>query len=189
MAYFTKLVFGVVIRVFELYKRIFTPRNFNVQKVTLRYTSPDNHPKLEDTIWLKEKWFWSPGSVHYLTFSQKPQLKWYPETALFRVSYTYGGKKYIYLTKDPSYTWPPIRKSEFTFVTPITHAFTITGAHAKNVTYKVKKCIGPYNDFWSQENITPGDILDTEEVFEKLVIVDLLKKMHIFTFDEAVKIK
>jgi len=188
MGIFVKFIFGLVIRIFDVYKKIFRPGDFAVQKVITRYTSPKETPTLSDFIWLRDKMYWSPGSVHYLSFLERPNLKWYPEDILFRVSYTYGGKKYIYLTKDPYYQWPPDKKTNFKFVTPITHAFTVTGTVATNVLHKVKKCIGPHNDFWGQENITPADILDTSEEFDKLVIIDVFKRTHVFAFNENVKI-
>ena len=188
MGNFVNFIFGLAVRIFDIYKAIFRPGDFTVQKVVVRYTSPSDKPALNDFVWLRDKMYWSPGSVHYLSFLEKPRLQWYPENILFRVSYVYGGTKYIYLTKDPYYTWPPNKQAKFKFVTPITHAFTVMGTTAKNVTHKLKKCIGPYNDFWSQENITPGDILDTEEEFDKLVIIDVLKRTYVFAFDEPVKI-
>jgi hypothetical protein len=69
---------------------------------------------------------------------------------------------------------------------PITNAITVSAdGKITNVLNKIKKAMGPFQNFFNQ-SITPYDIIDIHE-FNTLLITNLLNKTYTFNSDETIQ--
>jgi hypothetical protein len=69
---------------------------------------------------------------------------------------------------------------------PITNAITVSAdGKITNVIRKVKKAMGPFQNFFNQ-TLTPNDIIDVQE-FNTLLITNLLNKTYTFKSDETIQ--
>jgi hypothetical protein len=70
---------------------------------------------------------------------------------------------------------------------PITNAITVSeDGKITNVIHKIKKAMGPFQNFFDQ-SITPYDIIDVQE-FNTLLITNLLNKTYTFKSDEPIQL-
>ena len=95
---------------------------------------------------------------------------------VFRIKYLYNFKTYVYMTRDPSHTFPP-KKSKPSFRIPVKEAFALDseGAPLKNITKEIKEYQGPHTDF-HDEDIVVSDIGD----FTKVRLVNVMGQVSEF---------
>ena len=102
----------------------------------------------------------------------------YVENIVIETTFWFRGQKKKYQNTKP--VWPPpecVTRSP-SFTVPITSAYLVTLEETENVTRKIKKCAGPFGDFYGKK-INPMDFFLTWEPnyinkFDFLEIVDVL---------------
>lgn len=181
--------FNKLISIINLYKLFIRHKNYTIVKVTLKYSQKKEPVKKRNGIWNYEQRYWTPeGSTHYVDYTRyyRQNDDWLPDNVLFKIKYWHNGRLYNFLTSDKNHTWPPKEPDGFKFMLPITNAITVSAdGKITNVIRKVKKAMGPFQNFFNQ-TLTPNDIIDVQE-FNTLLITNLLNKTYTFKSDETIQ--
>lgn len=171
-------------------------KNNDIVAASLEYNLKDTNTKSSKHIfWKKEMKYWSQFSTNYwvdVTNYYKPKIyenliNKMPtniENFILNIKYFYNGKIYTFISRNNNkYTWPPPRSNSIKFTLPIQSAFILdeNGKVIKDVTNKIKKCIGPQNNFYNQK-IKACDVTTIE--FDTLVIKDIIQNEKKYKYDE-----
>ena len=110
------------------------------------------------------------------------------EKCVVSLTYLYGNRTYRFFTRDMNYKWPPARENTgVRFIVPIKSASLLDEdlEYVHDVTGKIKKYAGPYNDFFNQD-VTPNDMFTFDD-FKFLRIVNLLNKEYVVPADSFIR--
>jgi hypothetical protein len=72
------------------------------------------------------------------------KIKELPPTTCYMITYIYNSRKYIYVTCDPAFSWPPAPVEGASFIMPIKSAVDTEGI---DHTPFIKKLAGPRGDY------------------------------------------
>lgn len=67
-----------------------------------------------------------------------------PPTICYMITYIYNSRKYIYVTYDPAFSWPPTPVEGSSFVMPIN---SVVDTDGNDHTIFIKKLAGPRGDY------------------------------------------
>lgn len=74
------------------------------------------------------------------------------KNVVYRIKYSYNGRKYKYISSSKDFQWPPI-PGKIKFVQPIMSVWAVDmfGKKVKEITKHIKKAAGPKGDFHGQD--------------------------------------
>lgn len=140
------------------YKRTTTPQDYTIVSEELEYHI-DYRMKYqtEDPFWREESRDWD-GILHefhgYVTGKpfRNTIVPQNVKNLVLRITYWYGGKIYKVITKDINYLPRDTDTREMIFTIPLSSAWIVDHDDKPqvNITEKVKRYIGPRNDFHGQ---------------------------------------
>ena len=141
--------------------RLFEYKDFHIRNVKILYIKSDV-TEVEDVT----DEYKTHGPVHFQT----------SENAIFKITYMFNNKHYIYLTRDSVHTWPP-KKKGMTFCMPVKEAFLLDADNVPvyNVTSHIKKYAGPHGDFHG-ENIKLS-IIEGRSEYPKIQLTNAVNKI------------
>jgi len=71
---------------------------------------------------------------------------------VYTIKYTYGNRKYRYISRDTTCKWPPKFSNEMKFIPPIIEAWTmLKDKKVRNITKIIQKTRGPKGDYHGQD--------------------------------------
>ena len=111
------------------------------------------------------------------------------EKCVLSVTYLYGNKTYKFFTRNLNFAWPPVKqKGDARFILPIKSAKLLNEKleEVHEVTGKIKKYAGPYNDFFNQD-VMPSDMF-TYDDYKFLKITNLLGKDSVTPVDSFIRL-
>jgi hypothetical protein len=191
----------VVTRVFDVYKRYLLWRpNYKVLKAEMEYI---HVPVTEDEddldpLWIGEKKYWSEDqeSSSYVDITKYIRegtvgdivIPVSIEQCVISIWYFYNDKTYKFFTRDLNFKWPPPKPSGMKFTLPIRSAELLDEdlETIEDVTGKIKKYAGPFNNFFNQE-IVPDDMLGSFR-YSFLKIVNILGTELVVAADDIIRV-
>lgn len=111
------------------------------------------------------------------------------EKCLVSLSYLYSNRTYTFFTRDMNYMWPPVNPNEGArFIIPIKSASLLDEDldYVRDVTGKIKKYAGPYNDFFNQD-VTPNDMFTFDD-YKFLRILNFMNKECVIPCDSFIRL-
>jgi hypothetical protein len=121
--------------------RFFQYKDFHIKTVKILYRLSD-YPQITEVEDVTDEYkTYGPASI-YLQASKNVIF------FVFKITYFFNNKHYIYLTSNPEHPWPP-KKRGMTFCMPIKEAFLLDANDVPvyNVTSHIKNYAGPHGDF------------------------------------------
>ena len=199
--YLFKSIFCFVSKFYGVYKSYFLWRpNFKILKAEMEYV---HVPVTEDEddldeLWLPEKKYWSEDeeSGSYLNITKQARegtvgdivIPISVEQCVVSIWYLYNDKTYKFFTRNLDYKWPPPVPRGMKFTLPIKTAELLDEdlEFVEDVTGKIKKYAGPFNDFFNQE-IVPDDMLGTFR-YKFLKIVNLIGQEYVVAAEDILRV-
>lgn len=196
-----KKIFCFFSNIYEVYKRYFLWRpNFKILKAEMEYVHvpvTEDEDDLDD-LWLSEKKYWSEeeDSGSYLDITKYARdgtvgdivIPTSVEQCVVSIWYLYNDKTYKFFTRDLNYKWPPPVPRGVKFTLPIRSAELLDEdlEFVEDVTGKIKKYAGPFNDFFNQE-IVPDDMLGSFS-YKFLKIVNLIGREYVVAAEDIIRV-
>lgn len=203
MDFILRFIFENVVRGTNLFKRLFLYRpNYKVLKAELEYVhEPVVTEETDlDPLWVPEQKYWDEdeptGSfVNITKYAQEGTVGEIivPDSidqCIISLWYLYNDKTWRFFTRDLKYKWPPESdRGVMRFTLPIKSAYLLDEdmEEINDVTGKIKKYAGPFNNFFNQE-ITPDDMLGCSYQFKFLKIVNLIGREYIVACDQVIRV-
>ena len=151
LKYFLKNITNIVLSCVQFFKYIlsyFEYKDYYIKKVDFLYIR-DGIKQLDNIT--KE---YREGGPKKIVDKMAPDVVDF----LFRIRYIFKNKEYLYLTRNPNHTFPPVKKG-MSFSLPIKEAILLDsdGVPMYDVTFAIKLYEGPHHDFHG-ESILLRDI-------------------------------
>jgi len=185
--------------IYAMYKYITTPRDYKIISEELEYKLDHNIKyQVEDPFWSRESRSWLDGILdeYYIDVTGKnyryttpPQNVMY---TILRIKYYYGGKVYSVITNDLNFV-PGVDdlNDEMSFSIPLTSVWLADENEkpVRNITDKVKRYMGPENDFHGEkvalEHFLYYDRNVLETIYPKMILKNSLgMKKVVSTLDD-----
>jgi len=169
-----KWIFFQFVKIYMFVLSLLRVRDFTIYKRELEYKiDGDVDESYELTpFWKRESCYmhqgWNWADVTGVTIGNLPP---YVKDIILRIKYSFDGKVFTMVTKDPNYTWPPVKATQARFRMPIksVEMVDVDDKPILDVTKKYKKVEGPYGDFWNQTDVMIEDLFSFVE-YDKLKI-------------------
>lgn len=206
MDHIIQFIFNQTVKCINIFKRCFLYRpNYKILNAELEYI---HEPLITyeddlDPLWLPEVKYWSDDiatntMVNITNYAQEKTvgdiiIPLSIDPTLITLWYLYNDKCWKFFTRDINYKWPPEATTgggsvmKFTFPIKTAHLMNNSMENIYDVTGKIKKYAGPFNNFFNQE-ITPDDILGFEFDFKFLKIVNIVGTVYIVSVDDIIKV-
>lgn len=169
--------------IFLIYKQVFSRKDYSIISEELEYAiDHDMKYNVEDAFWLNESKTWEDGILdeYYVNVTHKkfrstviPQnVKW----CVLRVRYYYNNKEYTAISTDINFKPGECEDNNMHFSLPLTAVWLADhdDKPKRDITVKVKRYIGPRNDFHGQsvpiEHFLYYDKTILEEEYPKIVL-------------------
>ena len=201
MDYLLKFVFGVCVNLHKTFKAYLLYRpDWKILKAEMEYVHVpvvDEEDDL-DPVWLPEKKYWDDdkdtGSYIDITTHARNGtvgdivIPVSIEQCVVSIWYLYNDKCYKFFTRDLNYKWPPEVPRGLNFTLPITRAELLDEdlEFIEDVTGKIKKYAGPFNNFFNQE-IVPDDMLSSFN-YKFLKISNMLGREFVVANDDILRV-
>lgn len=201
MDYLLKIIFENIVRATWVFKRLFLWRpDYKILKAELEYVHVPVVTEEElDPLWVPEQKYWdedeSTGSfVNITKYAQNGTIGDIAipdsvEQCVVSMWYLYNDKCWRFFTRDLNFKWPPeVGSTSMKFTLPIKSAHLLNDdmEETYDVTGKIKKYAGPYNNFFNQE-VTPDDMFGHYD-FKFLKIVNLIGREYIVASDHMIRV-
>ena len=151
----------------------------------------NTHIRTKNNFWLKEKKYlifngklneyWNDVTNNFLSIGKTPRGI---TNVLYRIKYNYKNRKFVCLSKDPTFDVSENKSKEAKFFLPIKEVNLLDKNEniVKDVTKKYMKIIGPNNDFHNILTPTVYDLFFYDD-YEYLQIINILNQKR--TFDKC----
>jgi len=151
-----------------------------------------------DELWLPEKQYWSKNyeSGSYLNVTNYARdgtvgdivIPISIEQCVMAIWYVYNDKTYKFFTRNLHYRWPPPEPQNMKFTLPISRAELLDTdlEPIDDVTGKIKKYAGPFNNFFNQR-IVPDDMFGDFD-YKFLRIVNILGIELIVAAEDIIRV-
>ena len=196
-------IFDNVVRGINVFKRYFLYRpNYKVLKAELEYVhEPVVSEETDlDPLWVPEQKYWDEDepTVSFVNITKYAQegtvgdiiIPESIEQCLISLWYLYNDKSWRFFTRDLKYKWPPDSDHgvmKFTLPIKSAHLLNENKEEIYDVTGKIKKYAGPFNNFFNQE-ISPYDMLGYDYKFNFLKIVNLVGREYVVACDNIIRV-
>lgn len=154
---FVKLLTPVIIWVYEVYKKFYKHKNYEIIYKSLEYTiDPDKSYTISSDFWAREEKYWDTHNTNHYVDITREDISSHPipenvTSCFVCVKYYYNDRVYKYLNEGIEYSWPPRYSSNGIFV-PITRAMLMNAncEPVRDVTDKIRRYAGPRNNFYGE---------------------------------------
>lgn len=190
------MLFKLLSTIYYLYKKFITYPDYYIISEELEYgIEQDIKYNIEDTFWVKESENWEGDSDEfYVTVTGKkfrhttiPQNVTY---TILRVRYIYNGKEYIAVSNDINFKPGENEEEGMQFSIPLSSVWLVDhdDKPVRDITEKVKRYIGPRNDFHREKvslyHFLYYDIETLKERYPKIILKNTLgMKKSVSTID------
>ena len=137
-----KSLFLMVVTVVQFFKNIwvyyFKVKDYYIQQANFIYIR-DGEEQIENITREYRKY----GPIKIIEEKSKEVTDF-----LFQIEYLYNSKSYVYLTRNPTHVFPPLKR-EMKFSLPVNEAFILDSDNVPmyNITQYIKMYEGPHFDF------------------------------------------